>query len=114
MNRTIKNAYDRIQLLVQISGDGWLPEGSDPFRYDDHLGARIFAISAQDENLTWGILGSTLKGIQDCVIYNGWSQGVVFQIFDGPWGHVGNGNIVGTGPWPRVTDVTFYPSKHRT
>ena len=105
MRNTIKNALAQIDIIIRTSGDGWLPEEYDPFRYDDHSGAKIYAKSAENQHLTWGILGTSLKGLQECVIRNAWFQDAIFQIFDGAWGHVGNGYIVKSGPGAHVMRV---------
>ena len=97
MSNTIRNAQIHVKDVMAAQGDGWLSADEDPFKYDDYLGARIFAKSVVGQHLTWGILGATLKGLQDCVIRNGWYQDVTFQVFDGGWGHVGSGSVLGGG-----------------
>ena len=96
MRNAITNAQRWVLTVIRASGDSWLPKREDPFSYDDKLGAHITARSTQNHHLTWGILGNALKGLQDCVIRNEWYQDAVFQIFDGPWGHVGDGSVLGS------------------
>ena len=99
MRNAINNAQRWVRTVIRASGDGWLPPKEDPFSYHDKLGAYIIARSTQNQHLTWGILGNTLTGLQDCLIRNEWYQHAVFQIFDGPWGHVGDGSVWG---WKRI------------
>lgn len=94
MTKTISSATSYVEMIIRSSGDGWLP--TDPFVFEDKHGLRFMVESAKKQHLTWGILESTLKGLQDCVIYNGWYQEVRLQIFDAPWGHVGDGSLLRT------------------
>lgn len=94
MTDTIEAAKMYVDIVIRSSGDGWLPLLDDPFVFDENLGVRFLAASTKGEHLTWGILGSALQGLQECVIYNGWYQLAEIQIFDAPWGHVGNGKLI--------------------
>ena len=93
MNATISAA--RLYIDQTWKGhDGWLSATQDPFRYSIGRGISIFASSYENEHLTWGILASTLKGLQDCLIANSWYQTAIFTIFDSNWGHVGDGSVM--------------------
>lgn len=95
MRSVIRNAQERVKATIAPPGhDGWLPQSQDPWRYIDGLGAVIRAKSAEDEHLTWGILGAALQGLEDCVLQNDWFQETAFQTFDGDWGHVGDGELL--------------------
>lgn len=96
MTETISSATAYVATTIRSSGDTWLPTKDDPFVFGDKLAVRFKAKSAKKQHLTWGILGSTLKGLQDCLIYNEWYQEARMQIFDAPWGHVGDGSLVRT------------------
>lgn len=82
------------QTLMEHGHDGWLSHSEDPFRLHTQRGVSVMAKSAQSQHLTWGILDSTMKGLQDCLIKNKWYQAAWFQIFDGQWGQVGWGSLM--------------------
>jgi len=94
MTKTISRAKSDVEAIIHSSGDSWLPTKDDPFVFEDNLGVSFMAKSAEKQHLTCGILGTTLKGLQDCEIYNEWYQEARMQIFDAPWGHVGDGSLL--------------------
>ena len=67
----------------------------DPFRFDINVGVSIAAKSRPNEHLTWGILSSTLRGLQECLFPNDWYYEAVFKTFDSAWGPVGDGSLNG-------------------
>ena len=74
----------------------------DPFRFDIDIGVSVAAKSRPNEHLTWGILSSTLRGLQECLFPNDWYEEVVFKIFDSAWGPVGDGSVMG---YERTVDL---------
>lgn len=95
MNSTISAARQHIDQTWKAHGhDGWLPATLDPFKYTIDLGVTVFASSSENQHLTWGILDSALRGLEDCLIRNALYQNAMFRIFDSDWGQVGDGSVV--------------------
>ena len=95
MISTIGAARIHINQTWKAQGhDGWLPATQDPFRYSIGLGVSVFASSYEGQHLTWGILDSAFRGLEDCLIQNKWYQNAMFRIYDSGWGHVGDGSVV--------------------
>ena len=93
MSLTIDAAKSYVKRTIDVRGDGWLPPSKDPFQFDINVGVSLAASSAPHQHLTWGILGSALRGLQECLLQNGWYKEAHFQIFDSDWGHVGDGTL---------------------
>lgn len=95
MNATISAARQYIEQIWKAQGhDGWIPATHDPFRYSIDLGVSVFATRGANQHLTWGILDSALRGLEECLIRNSWYQNAMFRIFDSNWGQVGDGSVV--------------------
>lgn len=82
-------AYPKVEMLTPFS------TVEDPFRFDINIGVSIGAESSPHEHLTWGILSSTLRGLQECLLPNDWYNEAAFKIFDSDWGPVGDGSLSG-------------------
>ena len=93
MALTINSARVYIKRAIQVRGDGWLPASNDPFRYDINAGIALAASSAPNAHLTWEVLGNTLRGLQECLVVNEWYDEARFEVFNGDYGHVGDGTL---------------------
>lgn len=92
MSLTINAAKSYAERKIKLEGDGWL---EDPFWFDINIGISVAARSRPNQHLTWGILSSALRGLQECLFPNDWYEEGRFQIFDSDWGHVGDGSLTG-------------------
>ena len=90
---TINAAISYIERAIHTDGDGWLPAGNDPFRYDINAGIAVVARSASNAHLTWGVLSNALRGLLNCVAENEWYEEAYFEVFNGDSGHVGDGAL---------------------
>ena len=72
---------------IQGSGDGPLPYGS--FKWNGVGGIQIAIVNANNHQLTFGVVGSVLVGLEGCMERNGYAE-ADFDVFDGA-------NQVGTG-----------------
>ena len=95
MRLTLEAAKAYADRKIKVEGDGWLPHSKDPFRFDIDIGISVAARSRPDQHLTWGILSSAIRGLQECLFPNDWYEEGNFQIYDSDWGHVGDGRLTG-------------------
>ena len=86
----ITNAYNSVYAHLVHIGDGLIPEGTWKFQVHDLL---IVVDNANNHQVSWGILASTIWGLRDFMTQIGFEGVVTFGIYEGA--HlVGQGRVV--------------------
>ena len=67
----------------------------DPFLYTVHKGAVLHAKSIEGDELTWGVLGSAVRGLGECLggRFGVGVERVEWMVKDSNWGVVGEGDV---------------------
>ncbi|KAL8822868.1 MAG: hypothetical protein Q9191_006403 [Dirinaria sp. TL-2023a] len=96
MTSAVAVTFGVSQKFIAQFADQGLPAGLDPLNVVPGGGSAAVGLTSQtDQKLTYGIIGAAMQGLFNSMISNGRFYEVSFEIWDGQWGHVGDGVLKG-------------------